>query len=349
MRLLNSRFVLRAVALACFFCASSAQAQKLNIRVSDVGYPTGTERAAEDSLNEVPVRVSADGRHVRFPLQITVRNDDNNAGRFKIQLWVRGARPLSVTPVYSISPGETRQIAYNLDADFASRAASTSTVPGSTTLPAPTPVIVLPSNPVPAEIRVYSDAGTELDRRPFHILLRDSPSTVVRRFDRDLIVESATISISRPQAAGGGRVVTAGGVISNNGSATWTFPGNVSFELQRGTPETGLAIIGARGMPTTRSLPLSRGLGTRGIDTVTTRLQTRVRATGPTNPGQIIRVNPPLRPGVWYTLTVSTASASDLDPSNDSVQLIFMLNNDMSISDSRIERVTNRARVAPAR
>lgn len=339
----------RVVAMTFMLCAGSAEAQKLQITVADVVYPTGTERVEGDDMYEVPVRVSADGRRARFPLQITVRNDDNQSGRFKVQLWVRGARPLSVSPVYSISPGETRQIAYNLDADFAAASRSTSTVPGSITLPSPTPVIVLPSNPVPAEIRLYSDDGTELDRRPFHILLRDSPSTVVRRFDRDLIVESATISVSRPQPAGGSRIVTASAVISNAGSVTWGFPGNVSFELQRGTPETGLAIIGARGMPTARSLPLPRGLGTRGIDTVTTRLQTRVRTTGPTNPGQIIRVNPPLRPRVWYTLTASTSSASDLDPSNDSVQLIFTLNEDMSLGESRIERVTNRARVAPAR
>lgn len=329
-----------AFAVALF--AATAGAQQSPLRIADVVYPTGTERAEGSDLSEVATRLSSDGRHVRFPLQITVQNNDNEARRFKLQVEVRGARPMPMTSVYSISPGESRQVAYSLDADFA-RSNRPSGVISAATPPTAAPVIVVPSNPVTAQIKLYSGDGTELDRQTFHILLRDSPTTVVRRFDRDLIVETAAVFVSPA------KVVTASTVISNIGSVSWAFPGDVVFELQRGTPEAGLQPIGSKAMPTTRTLPLPRGLGVKGIDTVTTRLQTRVRSTGSANPGRIVSVNPPLKPGVWYTLTVSTSSASDLDPSNDSVRLMFILNDNFSVGDSRIERVTNRARVGAAR
>jgi hypothetical protein len=333
--------------LAPVLFGGAAQAQDRSVRIFGVGYPTGTDRPDSGDVFQVPVRISADGRHARFPLQITVRNDENDQARFKLQVVVNGARPMPVTSVYTVSPGEVRQVAYNLDADFASGSEPAS--PGGVMLSTPTPIIVLPTNPVRAEIRLYTAEGTELDRRPFEILLRDSPRTLVRRFDRDLLVENAAISVSRRQPVGGARIVTASAVISNNGSMTWGYPGNISFELQRGTPETGLETIGAPGMPTARSLPLPRGLAARGIDTVTARLTTRLRSTGPIRGGEIIRVDPPLRAGVWYTLTVATSSPSDLDASNDSVQLVFMVNDDMSMRESRLVPVTNRVRVVPAR
>lgn len=336
----------RAAALGVAFWASAAQAQSPNLQIFGVGYPTGTQQSASGDIYEVPVRLSSDGRHARFPLQVSVRNNTNEPARFKVQMVVSGARRMPVTPVYSVAAGEVRRISYDLDADFA--AASEPSSSGGSSLPAPTPIIILPGNPVLAEIRLLSDAGVEQDRSTFHILVRATPRSVVRRVERDLIVEDAMISVARP-LVGGQRLVTVGAVISNNGSSTWGFPGDISFELQRGTPETRLEIIGSSGMPTVKSLPLPRGMAVGDVDTVTTRLLTRLRSRGPIRPGEIIRVDPPLRAGVWYTLTVSTSSPSDLDPSNDSVRLVFMLNDDMSIRESRSDRVTNRVRVVPPR
>jgi hypothetical protein len=338
----NSGLLPRAAALGVAFWASAARAQTRDLQILGVDYPPGTQQSATGDSSEVPVRISSDGRHARFPLQISIRNNSNDPARFKVQMVVTGARRLPVTPVYSVASGEVRRISYDLDADFA--ATSAPSPGGVSSLPASTPPIVLPGNPVLAEIRLLSDASVELDRSTFHILLRETPRSIVRRVDRDLILEDAMISIARPPGGGQG-IVTASAVISNNGSSTWGFPGDVSFELQRGTPETRLQIMGASGMPTTRSLPLPRGLPVGGIDTVTTRLLTRLRSTGgPIRPGEIIRVNPPLRARAWYTLTVSASSESDTDPSNDSVRLVFMLNDDMSIGESRIVRVPNRVR-----
>ena len=70
-----------------------------------------------------------------------------------------------------------------------------------------------------------------------------------------------------------------------------------------------------------------------------------MRADFPIGSDTILKVAPPLRPGIWYTLTVSTASEADLDPTNDSVRFIFILNDDMAIRESRVVRVTNRIRV----
>jgi hypothetical protein len=339
MRPVNPWLLIRAAVLVVTYTANAAHAQTGDLRIVGVEYPPGTDTSAAGDFDEVPVRLTSDGRHARFPLQITVRNDANESLRFRLQFVVRGARPIPVTTLYSVSSGEARRTSVNLDVDFAAGSASSTR---GVTVPGATPTVNLPTNPVQAEIRLLSSDDVELDRNTFHILVREPPRLVVRRIERDLIVEEAMISIARA-AAGGQRVVTAAAVISNNGSSTWGFPGDVAFELQRGTPDTRLEIIGSSGMPTVRSLPLPR-LAVGSVDTISTRLLTRVRSTAPLRPGELIRVNPPLRAGVWYTLTVSTSSASDLDPSNDAVRLVFMLNDDMSIGESRIVRETSRVR-----
>ena len=311
----------------------SVAAQEPTLRIYGVGYGEGSRRTEGSDLISVPVTMSEDGRHARFRLVVSVRNYGTASASYKLQV-IAGRARAGVSPLLEVGKGTTRREAYDVDLAFGDGSPST--------------VFVLPPNPVRADLVLFDGDGRELGRRGFNLILSFSRTGADRRTLRtDLMVESARLVYTPAREFRVGRTearVQAFMTIRNVGSETWGFRGNASLHLQQGTPETRLDDIGAPGMPTDKILALPTGLSPHAVNTLSAVLETRLRNT--TRIGStILRVSPPLRPGVWYTLTASTSSEADLDPSNDAVQFVFMLNDDMTIRESRMVRMTTRVRV----
>jgi hypothetical protein len=313
--------------------ATAGVPQEANLRIYGIGFGAGSRRPEGSELIELPVTMSEDGRHARFRLMVSVRNYGPATARYKLHVQVAGRGSATGSPLFDVAKNAVRREAYDVDLDFA--------------LPSGI-AVVLPGNPVRADLLLLDEDGRELGRKAFNLILRPFPRATPRRLRTDLRVEEARFVYRPGRNAGIFQIkphVSAEARIRNVGTETWGFRGDVSLHLQIGTPETRLEDLGERGMPTAKSLPLPRGLTAGSDSTISTPLETRLRATSPIGGSRIIEITPPLRAGVWYTLTVSTSSEADLDPSNDSVRLIFMLNDDLTIRESRTVRVTNRVRV----
>jgi hypothetical protein len=327
--------------LLCLFALSltlisnfPTRAQEATLRIYGVGYGEGAHRADGSDLTEIPVEVSND-RHVRFRLTVSVRNFGTVASSYKLQVRAWRARS-AASPVYEVEKGVARREPYDVDLDFGSGGGD------------PYTVYVPPRNPVRAELLLFNADGREIGRRAFNLILSFPRSpTEPPTLRRDLTVESARLVYTPVREFRVGRIrehVDAFMTIRNVGSETWGFRGTAMLLLQLGTPETRLEDLGAPGMPTERSLPLPTGLSPRALNTVSALLETRFRNEVRIGPA-IVRGTPPLRPGTWYTHTAAIASEADLDPTNDAVQFVFMLNDDKSIRESRTVRVTTRVRV----
>jgi len=333
-------FVMSALAFLVLFVDSnwksdhivSAAVGEPNLRIFGIGFPAGA-RTSSDST-ELPVIMSEDSRHARFRLTISVRNYGSAPGRYKLQV-IAGRARSAASPVYEVVNGVARREPYDIDLDFGADNTGTT-------------VYLPPRNPVRASLLLFDGDGREIERRDFYLILRFPTVTPPRvPLRTDLTVETASLIYTPARAEGLVRIlpsVTASMTIRNVGSETWGFRGDAVLHLQLGTPETRLEELGDAGMPTEKVLPIPTGISRREIETVSGHLETRYRNLSPFG-DRIIRRTPPLRPGTWYTLTAYTSSEADLDPTNDSVRFVFMLNDDMSIRESRTVRVTNRVRV----
>ena len=330
---IHSTLYTTVLLLAAAIPPGSAHAQE--IRIFGISYPEGSRRPSADQPMEIPLRLTPDERYARFPLTVSVRNYRSTAAQYQLHLRLESRGRVSRSPSLDVAPGSVRREPYDITIDFGQYWDAPEPTPG-TSFPAPTAILLPPSNPVRATLRLLSESGAVLDSQSFNLILSQPPSPPRRA--TDLAMEKVEF-VSRSGS------MYARLVFRNVGRQTWGFRGDASAHLQAGTPETRLDDIGAEGMPTMPRADLPGGLEVNDVDSVMLRLETRLMRTGPIGGGRLMRVTPPLRPGQWYTLTGWTSSEADLDPSNDSVRLIFMLGEDMTIRESRWTRVTNRVRV----
>ena len=267
------------------FLAIPVFSQEPNLRIYGIGFGggitfgDGPRRPEGSELIELPVTMSDDGRYARFRLMVSVRNYGVAAARYKLLVQLEGRGRAAHSPIFEVAKGAVRREAYDVELDFAYESRSGAGTGGG--LASPTPVIVLPNNPVLANLFLLDPKGNGLERKPFNLILRSAPRRAPRR--ADLTVEEPRL-VYTPERRRRGEVVSSRHVeaharIRNVGSEIWGFQGDVYFHLQSGTPETDLDDLGERGMPTLRSLPLPAGLASGASSAVSTALQTRCGLT----------------------------------------------------------------------
>ena len=302
-------------------------AQESNLKIFGISYGSGVRTS--DTRTELTGTFSEDGRHAKFSLTVSVRNYGSKPARYKLQVQMeRGARS-DILGDFDVAAGAVRRNENYFTIDFAG-------VGGPFSIPLPEPV-----TQARAEVVLLNQEGRVLDRRPVQVVLR------FPRKRTDLRLEDVRIDFAPFRVEGGVGILpmTGQATIRNVGTDTWGFNATVMFRLQRGTPETELNDIrGERGRPILEQVRLPGGIATGETRRVSAELRKWTAVNYPTE-RRVIAGGPQLESSIWYTLTVATSSEADLDLSNDSMQLVFMLNDRRTIQETRTIRVTNRVRV----
>jgi hypothetical protein len=317
------------LAAGILFCASSIMvAQEPNLRIFGISFGSGVRTA--DTRTELTGTFSEDGRYATFSLTVSVRNYGSKPARYKLQVQMeRGARS-DVLGDFDVAAGAVRRNEHYFRIDFAG-------VGGPFAIPLPEPL-----SRARAEVVLLNQEGRVLERKPFEVVLKfPRKRTDLRVEGVQILFEDGRTVWGRDGRWGLQSLPKIGHVtIRNVGTDTWGFRGAAILYLQRGTPETSLEDLGEPGVREQVGLP--RGIPPGETRSVSKELLESARLP---ETGEILRIGPRLQLGTWYTLTVSIASEGDLNPFNDALQFVFMLDRSDHIQESRTIRITNRVRI----